>query len=652
MSDKPLGNIVSLDQELSIQRNRKAEQWQDGIYLVDEAGGLPDNQLSLAAKLPWFFYSLILLVAFAFFFRIYEIQFAKAELYQQLSYGNHTRVFYERAVRGVVYDRQGQILVQNIPRNDLAIVPADFPRETLRRAELIKELAALLVLEENFIQQQLQEFAYVFQPVVIKEDIAHDALLTLKSSYDGKEGVIVLENFYRQYPFGADLSHVLGYLGKISEAELAQAGGSYPRQSYLGKTGIELSLEQSLRGEDRERRLLVNARGKLASDDSTASVTKGSDLGLTIDASLQSYVSRQLAAGLQRAGVKAGVAIVLNPRNGEILSLVSLPSYDNNLFAGGIVGEKAVKQYQSLIQDPNKPLLNRAIAGLYPPGSVFKLVSATGVLTENVVGPSDRINSPGQIVLPHGFDEKIEFIFPDWKAAGHGRLNIVGALAESSDTYFYQVVGGYKEIVGLGIDRLADYAAQFGVGQSFALELPGENPGIFPNNDWKLERLGERWYQGDTYHVAIGQGYLLVNPLQVAVFTSVVANGGNLYRPHLVKSVVTPAGERKDVQAELLQTDIAPDWVFETVRKGMRAAVTADTGTAKGLRGLAVTAAGKTGTAQYSNNEKEHAWFTAFAPYDNPEIVVTVLVEGGGEGSAAALPVAKDIIAHYFGSKN
>lgn len=648
MKDNPLGSIIKVDKKIAVSHDNRAEKWQEGLYVIEEDDGLPDSHLSSEAKLPWFFYGLILLVMATFFYRIYEIQFATADKYKELSYGNYTRVFYERAVRGIIYDRAGQVLVQNIPRNDLAIVPADFPREKTRRVELIGSLAALLSVDESHIKDQLNEFAYVFHPVVIKENIDHDTLLALKSKYDGKDGIIVLENFYRHYPWKDDLSHVLGYLGKITESELNQYRDIYSKQSYIGKTGIELGIEGRLKGQDRERRLIVDARGVLTSDKSDKSVIAGSDIGLTIDAELQRFVTGRLRAGLRNAGSKAGVAIVLDPNNGEILSLVSLPTYDNNLFAGGITGTEAMRQYQDLIQDPNKPLLNRAIAGLYPPGSVFKLVSATGALAENVIGSRDRIDSPGKIILEHGFDENVEFVFPDWKASGHGKINIIDALAESSDTYFYQVIGGYEGLVGLGIERLEGYAKKFGVGIRLGIEIPGENPGVFPGNEWKLQRLGERWYQGDTYHVAIGQGYLLINPLQVASFTAVVANGGKLYKPHLVKSIVTPAGEREDMGSSLISDDIATEWVFKIVRDGMRAAITSNTGTAKGMRELNVKAAGKTGTAQYSNNEKEHAWFTAFAPYNNPEIVVTVLVEGGGEGSDAALPVVRDIIAHYF----
>jgi penicillin-binding protein 2 len=378
-------------------------------------------------------------------------------------------------------------------------------------------------------------------------------------------------------------------------------------------------------------------------------------------------MEQALLSGLEAAKAEIGVAIAMDPRNGEVLGLVSLPTYDNNLFARGITAQ----EYQGLLDDKRLPLLNHAISALYPPGSVFKIVPASGALQEGVIDENTRLGD--------SFDGRVDGIvyvdnrfFPDdpryaqpfycWihtYGTGHYRVNVREAMAVSCDTFFYQISGGYRKMFeGLGIDRLVDYTKVFGFGELTGIDLPGENSGLVPTPRWKRLTYAETWAAGDTYNMSIGQGALLATPLQMLNATVAIANGGVLYRPQLVRQIVDTEGNVvEEFQPERIRDlPLDPD-VVDLVREGLWAAVNYPNGTAKALSVPGVTVAGKTGTAEFydpdipltaSGRLPYHAWFTAFAPYEDPEIAVVVFVYNGGEGSAVALPVAQDILRGYF----
>ena len=317
--------------------------------------------------------------------------------------------------------------------------------------------------------------------------------------------------------------------------------------------------------------------------------------------------------------------------------MVSLPAYNNNLFAKGIGQE----DYNILINHPDNPLFNRAISGEYPSGSTIKPVWVAAALEERVVSENTTFLSTGGISIGQWF-------FPDWRAGGHGRVDARRAIAESVNTYFYNIGGGYEGFQGLGVDRLVNYGKLFGLGKQTGIDLAGEASGFLPSRAWKEEYKGESWYIGDTYHFAIGQGDLLTTPLQVAMFTSVFANGGKLYRPHFIKEILTgndePFGQANN---EPVREGFISPYNIHVIREGMRQTVTA--GSARSLQIIPAKVAGKTGTAQWSSKHDTHAWFTGFAPYDNPELAITILIEEGGEGSDAAVPVVREYLKWYFG---
>jgi penicillin-binding protein 2 len=389
----------------------------------------------------------------------------------------------------------------------------------------------------------------------------------------------------------------------------------------------------------------------------------GHNLILTIDLDLQQFTEEALRQGMEKAEsafgevsrVESGVAIAMNPQTGEILSFVSLPSYDNNLFASGISQE----DWAQLIEDPGKPLVNHAISGQYPPGSTFKIVPAAAALEEGVVNRRTTLKSEGTLWLPNKYfpdDPELAQQFYCWihkYDRGHGPLNIVQAIAHSCDIFFYQITGGLEEFQGLGLERLSEYAHSFGLGQPTGIDLPGEARGLVPTKKWKRLNYSESWATGDTYNVAIGQGFILVTPLQLLNATTVVANGGTLYRPQIVYQVTDADGQviRPFTPEVLGQVPVSQE-NLALVREGLRAAVEWGTGWGANLEGVAV--AGKTGTAEYPGPRDDeghlptHAWFTAFAPAEEPEIALVVFVAGGGDGTATAVPIAADILRYYF----
>ena len=435
------------------------------------------------------------------------------------------------------------------------------------------------------------------------------------------------------------LAHVLGYVGRISEDELSQnKDRGYHLTDYFGKSGIEKQYENDLRGKDGAKRSEVDASGKIVKLIGEIEPSPGKDLVLSIDYGLQQKMAESLQASLDKAKVKKGAAIALNPNNGEVLAMVNLPTYDGNLFSKGI----SEADFKKLNEDENQPLLARAILGQYPSGSIIKPLFAAAALEEKIINRNTSILSNGGIKIG-------DFSFPDWKPGGHGMTNVTKAIAESVNTFFYAISGGWENIKGLGADKMKLYLEKFGLGKDSGIDLPGESIGRIPDPKWKEEAKKEPWYLGDTYHFGIGQGDLEITPIQMAKAISAIANGGTLYKPRLVKEIVDSNDKNsvKIIEPQKETENVISKENIDIVKEGMRQTVTA--GSARSLNDLPVPIAGKTGTAQYgANNEHRHAWFTSFAPYPNPEIVLLILVEGGGEGSEFAAPVAKDVYKYYF----
>lgn len=546
-------------------------------------------------------------------------------------------------------------------------------------------------IEYNFVKG----VGKCFNPVVVLRGIDYNTMQLVEAGTAKLAGVSVAPEPVRQYVNGSLFSHLLGYVGPISDdvysaaqAKYGDDNNPYQPDDKVGQTGLEASLDTLLRGQRGQRAVIVDSLQRVVSEVSSTPPVTGNNVTLTLDANLQKAVTESLQRGLQNAKVNAGVAVVMRVDNGQILSMVSLPSYDNNLFTKGI----SQKDFDTLNTDPTKPLFNRAVSGVYPPGSTYKMISAAAALQENVVKPDTTFNCPGYIEVPYTNNEGKRNLYKDWKTTGHGVINIVQALTVSSDVFFYIAAGPHQEdrrihedngtdkvtylryytpggnkpieFNGLGIDRLHQYATAFGLGQKTGVDLPGESSGTAPSATW-LEATypGSHWSLGDTLVSAIGQGYDLVTPLQLVNVTAAVANGGTLYKPQLVEKVTDSSGNVvQDYQPKVNgQVPISPE-NLAIVREGMRQVVTnqAKGTAATHIKLTSIEWAGKTGTAEYGDpigkkNGKDvrrsHAWFTAFAPFDKPEIAVVVLLEGGQEsleGSTFAVPITDEIMQAYF----
>ncbi|MDD3679028.1 MAG: penicillin-binding transpeptidase domain-containing protein, partial [Patescibacteria group bacterium] len=363
----------------------------------------------------------------------------------------------------------------------------------------------------------------------------------------------------------------------------------------------------------------------------------GDNLMLSIDFKLQKKLTEELTKQMEKAKVEKASAVAVNPQNGEILAVVSLPTYNNNLFSKGI----SEKDYQKLLDNKNFPLVNRVVTGEYPSGSTIKPFLAAAALDKGTITEKTTVNSTGGIKIG-------QWEFPDWKKGGHGTTNVVKAIAESVNTFFYAIGGGYEKITGLGPEIMKKYLEKFGFGKSIEIDIDGVASGHLPDPEWKESFKNEPWYLGDTYNMSIGQGDVLVTPLQLVNALSVIANGGTMYKLQLAKAVLDTNGKVKsEIEKEIIKKDFLKKEAISITRKGMRQTVVA--GSARSLANLPVAVAGKTGTAQFGpQNSRKHAWFTAFAPYEKPTIALVVLVEGAGEGSEYAVPVARETLKWYF----
>lgn len=646
-------------------------------------------------RLFWFRLAVVLafLVLLA---RLWQLQILEGERYRLQATGNRFVIETIPSPRGVMYDRFGRILVRNVPTFNVTIVPAAVPEDQEER--VLRELAAVLDIPlTNYAAQasaslsdQMDEPAPLdpdcgepgllecfeaakqapYRPLTVGRNVAPEKAFVLMEETPFLPGVSVDPKPQRAYLYGPLLSHVLGYVLPVSQEFLEQAPSSeeYELTDEAGAAGLEASLERELRGRKGRRLVEKDVFGRPVRVLWETPPEPGHNVFLTIDLELQRVATEVLRRGLEQVGSPRGAVVALDPRDGQVLALVSLPSYDDNLFIGGT----SQADYQALLEDERKPLFNTAISGAFPPGSTFKLVTASAALQEGVITPQTRINAPGVIYLPNKYfpdDPSLAQPFYDWLPSGHGVIDVVSALARSSDVFFYKVAGGFPgELEGLGVERLARWAHMFGLGEPTHIDLPGEAAGLVPTPVWKRQTLGETWVTGDTYNMAIGQGFLTVTPLQLANVTAAVANGGILYRPQLVYQVQDAEGHVvRGFEPDILRHVPVDPSYLALVREGMRGAVARPDGTARFAGfppGLEV--AGKTGTAEYCDplpdlsdckrNEDgylvTHAWFTAFAPYENPEIVLVVFVHGNGrdvlEGSKVAAPLAAEILRYWY----
>lgn len=574
--------------------------------------------------------------------RLFNLQIVQGDHMRELAEGNRLRNRIILAPRGYITDRLGFIMARNTASFSLVAVPADLPKVGWK--EQIEKLSTLFPLDKNEAITKIEKAdPRSLQPIPLKQDLTKEESILFQTKANEFFGFSVESIPIREYPDPEMTAHLLGYTGLISAQELANnPDKDYVLNDFIGKAGVELTYENYIRGVNGVTQTEVDASGKAIKVLGTNDPKPGNTVTLNINHGLQ----KSLYEAFLKISPKAkGAAVAMNPKTGEVLAFLSLPGFNNNLFAPGV----STEQYQNWTSDPTLPLFNRAIAGTYPPGSTVKPMVAAAVLQEKIVTENTVIVDKGALVIPNQFNPNINYTFRGWNLAGLGPMTVRSAIAESSDIYFYTVTGGHyaSPIQGLGAEKLAEYYRKFNLGQPTGIDLKGEKSGVVADPAWKQryfkdDAIMSKWYLGDTYHIGIGQGNMLTTPMQVALWTATIANNGLGMKPVLLKQVADSQGNvlYKPNPTVISTPGIEPQYM-KIVQEGMRLTVT--NGSGRSLSSLSVPIAGKTGTSQFDGSDpsRTHAWFTSYAPYDDPKIVITVLVEAGGGGDTAAVPIAK-----------
>lgn len=570
------------------------------------------------------FISFIVIAAFLLLaMRLWQLQILQGKEYRKISEANRLRIISIPAPRGIIFDRNGLPLVENSPYFSASIVPNEFDKDRVVPLSKILNLPA----EEIFDKLSKNDLG-TFIPVKLKQRLSFNEIAYIEARRSDFPGLIIETEVGREYIYGDVGSHLIGYLGKLTTSQLKDpAFRDIPPDMFVGQWGVEKLFDSSLRGVPGNRIIEVNALGREIRLIQEKPPVTGQDIALSIDIHMQEAVEKAF-------GERAGASVALSPDNGEILAIVSKPSFDPNLFTDGI----SQSEWTNLINNKKNPMLNRAIQSQYPPGSTFKIVTALAGLEEGVITTDTKVECRG--VINYG-----NWHFGCWQKNGHGVVSLHRAIAESCDVFFYET--GRR----LGIDRIYDYAIKLGLGKKTGIEIGKERAGLIPNSKWKLETKKTAWYPGETLHAAIGQGYVTATPLQMAVMTATAVNGGILYKPILLKDAPPVVQARLQLSHKNL----------EIIKNGLLGVVEDPGGTGWAARSGMVDIGGKTGTSQVVSIRKssiylpehfrDHAWFVAFAPFEKPEIALSVLVEHGGHGGGAAAPIAKQAIEAYMNSK-
>jgi len=591
--------------------------------------------------------ALVILLFGVLIIQLVRLQVINGDEYAQRAEINALREVQLPSDRGLILDREGRPLVQNGARYSAAIVPGDLPERG--QASVYQQIERVTGVSVDEIERRVAagvKSKGEFEPVVVKGDIDEEVALTLRELEPVSPGLKLLTEPTREYLAGPLLSHALGYVGPLSAEEYHQLKGQgYLLKDYSGKTGVELTYESVLRGRPGKKLIEVDAFGRELRVISERRPLEGSNLMLTVDLDLQRVVKETLEKYTSEGDNAA--AVVMDIKSGDVLAMVSQPDFDNNIFSGPL----SETDLAALIKDPAKPLLNHTIAERYEPGSTFKTIVGSAALQEGIASTGTTITSRGYITVEDEFDPNHLFVFKDWAALG--ALDFYGGIAMSSDVYFYYLSGGKADegFRGLGEARVAQYARAFGLGEPTGIDLPGESAGLVPDAQWKEETKGEPWVIGDTYNFGIGQGDLLVTPLQLITAVSAIGNGGKLLTPHLLREVQDNHGNILERFERGVRRTVPVDSAYlNIVKEAMRQSVSR--GVAKKAAVAGIEIAGKTGTAEFGprrpdGSHETHGWFVGFAPYDDPQVAIVVFFQRGGGGSDAA-PAASHILDYYF----
>ncbi|MFA5432012.1 MAG: penicillin-binding protein 2 [Candidatus Paceibacterota bacterium] len=559
-------------------------------------------------------------------FRCFSFQVIDYEIYAEQAEKNKFLSSEIDAQRGIIYDRNFKQLVANTQGFDLVCNIYKFPKDELAKEKQLREVARILGISFEELENSIKEMEEAGEnKFSLVRDIDKDKVIILKTKEEELSGFEIVKKKNREYLSGYNFSSVLGYVSG---------------DNSTGESGLEKQYNDILKEIPGEINREKDVHGDLIKEEIIKPAQSGNNLLLNIDYDLQEKAAQFLAEAVDGYNAKGGSVVAVNPKTGEVLSLISYPSFDNNIFSKDLTK----KEYNDFLKDPKVSFYNRATSGEYPTGSTLKPMIAVAALEQGVVTADKEILCEGGLELNDGTFKK------DWTT--HGWTNLKKAIAESCDVFFYMVGGGYKNFTGLGILKIEKYLEKFGFGAKTNIDLPEEGVGLIPDPDWKKAKNGTAWYPGDTYNVSIGQGYFKATSLQLTMAIASIANRGKLMKPQIVKSVLDNNNQTiKTYEPEMISKDFVSLSAIDSVREGMRETVLSGAGTARSLQYLPVSSGAKTGTAQTGKNEIYHNLITVFAPYDNPEIVLTVIVESVPKNTGLANLVARQTLGYYFGEK-
>jgi penicillin-binding protein 2 len=593
-------------------------------------------EVHLSSKKMYSFVLFCFFVLFVLIGRSFYMQIIEKDYYSLLAARNFLSISSNQTERGIIYDREGNQLVYNNPRHDLY-----FQKTTISSAEesAIKEVAQLFGYDFQELLEKADDSKGT--PVLIKKGLAHEDLVKMETKIEHLSGFYIESSLGRKYEKGEEFAHILGYIGKIDIETLKENPEKYKINDYVGKTGVEryyedylsragdkIEIERDVVGDVKERKI-VDSEGN------------GENIVLTIDPRLQEISYQKIIEKLEETGLKKVSLVAIDPSNGEILAMVSTPTFDNNIFNQSISSDS----YRELFENKDGAFLNRTISIGYPTGSVIKPLLAVAALEEGIISPEKEIYSKGYITVPNPWNPSEVSIFRDFQA--HGWRDMREAIAVSSNVYFYSIGGGYEDQEGLGATRINKYLRLFGWGEKTGVDIYGEKEGFIPTPEWKKENLNDIWRIGDTYNLSIGQGYLSATPLQVTTAFASIVNGGVLLEPHIAKEIIDDDGVlTKQFETVIIRDNIAKQENLEVVKEGMKKTV--EIGTGKALQEVSVSVGAKTGTAQTSKVNVTNSLISLFAPYDNPEIVMTIVVEEIDGVVPVAVHLARDILSEYY----
>ncbi|MGM0439449.1 MAG: penicillin-binding protein 2 [Patescibacteria group bacterium] len=605
----------------------------------EEELGISERKLEV--PLPKWVLQLFAFVIFTLLFlllgRSFQMQVIEGEAYESLAKKNRSIMQPTKVLRGVIYDQDGEQLVQNHATFDIYVKKAEI--EDKDRA-----LEKLVEIVDIKVDDLKQKFNDIEEEGVLVKDIDHESAVIADIQSDNFPGISLERTIERKYENDGGLSHILGYTGEVTREEINENPERYTIHDYIGKSGLEKDYDEQLARDRGSFEVEVDSEGNIKSEEEADQVKAGNNLELWIDADLQQKITESAEEVLKDIGSSRASVVALDPDTGGVLASVSIPSYDNNVFSR--TGDK--KLLNEFLTDKQGVFLNRAIEADYPTGSTIKPLLAAAALEENIISPQKEIHSPGYLDIPNPWDPTNPTRMMDFQA--HGWTDMREAIAVSSNVYFYTIGGGHEDQEGLGIRRIKNYLNLFGWGSRTGIDLPNEKKGRIPDPGWKAENIETSWTLGDTYNTAIGQGYLTTTPMQVAVSYAALVNGGRVLEPKVVKSIKENGDTVQEIEPTVVREGFISDENLRVVQEGMKKTV--EEGTATRLSWLPVDAGAKTGTAQIPKEGHYHNWVGAFAPYDDPEIVLVVLVEEVEGIRASSTRIAYDVLDWYFEDKS